>query len=240
MLTVARLSSRFRAVDRRIESLQREMCGLSARMREMESSASTANGAASLPQHPSAAAGLHRIMNPPKSPQYVGPTSAEFGLASPRKHSDVSNTGESNDSIAPSPARPTTLAEGDPLRSLGQLEALRLVQVYENTVGLMYPCVDLDSVRKYVVDFYQLGYPDTPASSDQDWFFARDTEVLKIILAIALLAESHGRSERAAQLADSVEDQFASRLKIAEVDMKEVLILTLVVGITSFTAASPS
>jgi hypothetical protein len=170
-------------------------------------------------------------MNPPKSPWYVGPTSAEFGLASRRQPSDDSEVGDASSSTVPSPAGSAALAAGDPLRSLGREEAHRLVQVYENAVGLMYPCVDLESMRKYISDFYQIGCPEPPAPTDHDWFFARDTEVLKIILATALLAESHGRSERAAQLADSVEDKFASRLKIAEVDMKELLILTLLVGI---------
>jgi hypothetical protein len=53
--------------------------------------------------------------------------------------------------------------------------------------------------------------------------------VLIILLATALLVESHGRSELAAQLADCVEDRFASRLKVAQVDMKEILILVLLV-----------
>jgi hypothetical protein len=96
----------------------------------------------------------------------------------------------------------------------------------------MYPCVDLESVRAYIADYFRdkdgVG-PSSPATLDQDWFFARDIEVLKILLATALLAESHGRSERAALLADSVEDRFATRLKVPEVDMKELLILTLLV-----------
>lgn len=102
----------------------------------------------------------------------------------------------------------------------------------------MYPCVDLTSVRSYAVEYYQSSCPadgrisePTPAASDQDWFHARDIQLLKILLATALLVESHGRSERAAQLADSVEDRFASRLKIAEVDMKEILLLTLLVSV---------
>jgi hypothetical protein len=124
----------------------------------------------------------------------------------------------------------------DPLSGLGLQETLRLVQVYEDTVGTMYPCVDLASVRAYVVEFYHSQDPAFVNSSDlsrpdsdQDWFHARDIQVLKILLATALLVESHGRSECAAQLADSVEDRFASRLKVAEVDMKEILILTLLV-----------
>ncbi|KAJ5119219.1 hypothetical protein N7526_010856 [Penicillium atrosanguineum] len=191
---------------------------------------------------------LHRILNPPKSPIYVGPTSAEFGLsrrARPLSHarSHDAPVGDEDDedidlsTAAHSPApldRDEALDGEDPLSSLGLLETLRLVQVYEDTVGIMYPCVDLASVRAYVVEFYHSQDPAfvsaldlTRPDSDQDWFHARDIQVLKILLATALLVESHGRSERAAQLANSVEDRFASRLKIAEVDMKEILILTL-------------
>jgi hypothetical protein len=113
-----------------------------------------------------------------------------------------------------------------------------LVQIYEDSVGIMYPCVDLDSVREYVHEYYRSNgiYEISSASEalaqdapDQDWFTARDIQVLKIILATALLAESHGRSEFAAQLADSVEDRFSGRFRVAEVDMKEILIMTLLV-----------
>lgn len=141
--------------------------------------------------------------------------------------------------VAPSPelvGQTENLAEGDPLRVFGLEETLRLLQVYEHTVGVMYPCVDLISVCAYASEYFHRqgsapGHPWEPPStgSDQDWFYARDIQLLKIIVATSLLVESHGRSEWAAQLADSVEDRFASRLKIAEVDMKEILILTLLV-----------
>lgn len=230
MLTVPSLSNRFQAVDQQIEALQREMRAMSARMQEMEATTRTPHGAVSTPSHSSGAAALHRIMNPPKSPSFVGPTSAEFGLVSQQKPSEDSDGGDFNDPSDPSTsASESALAIGDPLRSLGHAEALRLLKVYENIVDIMYPCVDLESVRKFIDDFYQLGYPASPSSNDQEWFLARDAEVLKVILATALIAESHGHSERAAQLADSVEDKFATRMKVAEVDMKELLILTLLV-----------
>lgn len=164
----------------------------------------------------------------------------------PRHSSDESDGDEvwTSDSLEEeSRAQALLTSEGvssttDPLAVLGQAEALRLVQVYEDTVGIMYPCVDLESVRAYITDYYGPGRGAKNGreagglsgdSTEQEWFFARDIQVLKIILAIALLAESHGRSERAAQLADSVEDKFASRLKIPTVDMKELLILTMLV-----------
>ncbi|KAI9926027.1 hypothetical protein ASPWEDRAFT_169895 [Aspergillus wentii DTO 134E9] len=239
-----RLNTRFKTVDYQIETLQREMRTLSERMHELESNSHTnSNSTMSTtkdgPTLNSSSAplsthiGLHRIMNAPKSPSYVGPTSAEFGITARQKPPDDSDDEDLQSSSTRSAgASEATGLTDDPLRSLGQTEALRLVGVYENTVGIMYPCVDLDSVRAYIIDFYRNDGCDVPASpskteTEQDWFIARDVEFLKILLATALLAESHGRSERAAQLADSVEDQFASRLKVAQVDMKELLILTL-------------
>lgn len=169
-------------------------------------------------------------MNPPQSPSYVGPTSAEFGLTARQRHpeDDLVSTAVQS----PAPSLENDISSDDPLGCLGPAEALRLVDVYENTVGLMYPCVDLESVRTYIAEYFRdkdrVG-PSSPATLDQEWFFARNIEVVKILLATALLAESHGRSERAALLADSVEDRFATRLKVPEVDMKELLILTLLV-----------
>ncbi|KAJ5211393.1 Copper amine oxidase N2/N3-terminal [Penicillium cf. griseofulvum] len=221
-----RANVRFLAVDRQLETLRREIRTLSARVHELEST----------PASPSLT-GLHRILDAPRSPTYVGPTSAEFGLT--RKSLSQAGDCAIDDSgdlstTAPSPA-PSDRGENALGHSLGVDETLRLVQVYEDTVGVIYPCVDLDGVRAYVLEFYRSQASTTASSSvlsmqtasDQDWFSARDVQVLKILLATALLVESHGCSERAAQLADSVEDRFASRLKIAEVDMKEILILTL-------------
>ncbi|CAG7921185.1 unnamed protein product [Penicillium olsonii] len=214
---------------------------LSARLLELESTASPAPATKLSTTLPGGS--LHRILDAPKSPTYVGPTSAEFGLGRPQRPSSPAggdeitggpeeelDTSSSVASPAPSEQR-VEASTGDPLKSLGAEEALRLVQVYEDTVGVMYPFVDLDGVRAY--EYYRqdsvtrsANYSEE-AGSDQDWFSARDVQVFKILLATALLVESHGRSERAAHLADSVEDRFASRMKIPEVDMKEILILTL-------------
>lgn len=221
---------------------------LSARLQEHQSSS---QGSPTKLPAPSFAAGLHRILDAPKSPTYVGPTSAEFGLSGAQRSVSqeagnktvVDDQGEDINLSTTAPS-PVPLEGGEspmehPLRTLGEDEVLRLVQVYEDTVGVMYPCVDLDGVRAYALEYCRArdlvtestSSPLSPqAASDEDWFSARDVQVLKILLATALLVESHGRSERAARLADSVEDRFASRLKIAEVDMKEILILTLLVG----------
>jgi len=229
-------------VDQQLESLQRQIKLLSNRLVKLESSSpqSIATPKSSEPS------GLHRILNAPKSPHYIGPTSAEFGL---HQHQNASAANDDNNaedvgiSATPSPAASDVegnlpVASTANALSLSLEDTLNLVQIYEDSVGIMYPCVDLDSVREYVHEYYRTNgiYAINSASKalaqdapDQDWFTARDIQVLKIILATALLAESHGRSEFAAQLADSVEDRFASRFKVAEVDMKEIVIMTLLV-----------
>ncbi|KAL4809887.1 fungal-specific transcription factor domain-containing protein, partial [Aspergillus unguis] len=238
-------SNKFRTVDQQIAALHRELRVMSTRMRELETAAATpaasnhTTASVSASASESVSAGLQRIMKRPGSPDYVGPTSAEFGIA-PRQRQSNADAGvdeeesdgelESESATAPSPAAVSDVEAmaSDPLGCLGKEEALRLITVYENNVGLIYPCIDLDSVRNYVEDYFkEIRSGPTPEVTDQNWFFARDAEVLKILLATALLAESHGRSERAAFLADSVENRFASRFKVPEVDMKELLILTL-------------
>ncbi|OJJ51535.1 hypothetical protein ASPZODRAFT_57563 [Penicilliopsis zonata CBS 506.65] len=268
-----RVNARFQSVDKKMEKLQGEMRSLAARIQELEgkkekthedlstsytqirndrdpnATPTTAHTASTDP-----GSALDRIMNPPMSPTFVGPTSAEFGLGhgvvggSHRASDSDTETWTSDDALETcGEEKPPCASQGedgltsppDSLVGLGLDEALRLVQVYEDTVGVMYPCVDLDSVRGYMRDFYRNhGDPTATAGAvlagqkkklpeEADWFFARDVQVLKIILAIALLSESHGRSERAAQLANSVEDKFSTRMKVATVDMKELLILAL-------------
>ncbi|KAA8641336.1 uncharacterized protein ATNIH1004_002004 [Aspergillus tanneri] len=184
-------------------------CAMAARIRRLESSSSGSVANSAIPTSgstistPSNNAGLQRIMNRPQSPSYVGPTSAEFGLMARQKSVDDSDGDDFASTAAASPVAQsdTEAMSSDPLGWLGLTEALRLVTAYENSVGLMYPCVDLDSVRAYVAEYYRTDGrpgPASPVAVEQDWFFARDVEVLKIILATALLVESHGRSERAA------------------------------------------
>lgn len=187
----------------------------------------------------------------PVSPSYVGPMSSEFGLNVPNDVDapDLDETGISENvhtSMSNSPYAPPVppeeenidISSSNPLLSLTEAEALRLVNVYEDAVGLMYPVVDLKSIREYIIDFYHhnqdssTGQLSPPQNGNEEWWFsARDTEVLKIVLALALISESHGRSDLGNALAASVENTFAStRTQVPEVDMKELIILALVVS----------
>lgn len=189
----------------------------------------------------------------PISPSYVGPTSSEFGLNVP--NDDVPDMDETENSEIAQPSSPTSpyaptvppedqrrrtnISRNNPLLSLDAADALRLVDVYEEAIGLMYPVVDLKSIREYIVDYYSqhshdaAGHMSPPQSGNEDWWFsARDTEVLKLVLALALISESPGQSELGNILASSAENTFATtRTQVPEVDMKELILLTLVVSL---------
>lgn len=188
----------------------------------------------------------------PISPSYVGPTSSEFGLNVPNDDVPDMDETETSDRVQPSssnspyvpPVAPeerrkrTDISRSNPLLSLDETDALRLVDIYDEAVGTMYPVVDLKSIREYIVDYYSqhsndaAGHMSPPQSGNEDWWFsARDTEVLKLVLALGLISESPGQSELGNILAASAEDTFArTRTQVPEVDMKELIILTLVVG----------
>jgi hypothetical protein len=195
----------------------------------------------------------------PVSPSYIGPTSSEFGLNVPNNapgldETEVLDNAQMSASNSPS-ALPLEEGEGNvnisstnPLLSLTETEALRLVDIYEEAVGVMYPVVDLKSIREFIVDFYRQhldGSSDhlcAPQNGNEAWWFsARDNEVLKIVLALALSSESNGKNELGDVLAASVENTFAStRTQVPEVDMKELIILALVVSYTELLDRKPS
>ncbi|CRG91331.1 Pyrimidine pathway regulatory protein 1 [Talaromyces islandicus] len=179
----------------------------------------------------------------PVSPSYIGPTSGEFGLNALPGDVNEDETENSEDALASGPVSPRFQGQrhissipSNPLLALSETDALKLVDIYEDAIGMMYPIVDLKSIRRYIVDYYRqcqngsVVNLNTPQNGDEDWWFsARDAEILKIVLAIALISESHGRSDLGDVLAANVENTFAStRTQVPEVDMKELIILALV------------
>lgn len=221
--------------------MQRQIDAMSAQIRVLQKTSQWPN---SIPSDVSASHhtdGRWASRGRPVSPSYIGPTSGEFGLnAVPAGEDETEN---SEDALASAPVSPRRRRVGsipsNPLLALRDADALKLVDIYEDAVGRMYPIVDLKSIRRYIVDYYRqsrngsVDNLNTPQNGDEDWWFsARDAEILKIVLAIALISESHGRSDLGDVLAANVENTFATtRTQVPEVDMKELIILTLVVCI---------
>ena len=120
----------------------------------------------------------------------------------------------------------------DPLWALPKSEALRLCQVYEEEMGIMYPVLELSELLKQVPLLYGLmdgaidpgPQPDARQTLDRE-----DVYILRLVFACALTAEASGRSEQAIGLFDSVRE-VQDNCVWGPPDIKNIIFLTLVVG----------
>lgn len=126
--------------------------------------------------------------------------------------------------------------ERDLILEIGEVEVMRLIQVYQDGIGAIYPCLDIGIVKKKARKHWTQSISRDSESlygfheSEEYGSFDRDGEILKLTLAIALVFESRGSSQRAAELMDSAERVMWKRMNIVEVDLKELLIFILMVS----------
>lgn len=119
----------------------------------------------------------------------------------------------------------------DPLWSLPKTEALRLCQVYEEEMGIMYPVLELSELLDQVNLLYGMmddtiereTQPHERSSLDRE-----DVYILRLVFACALTAEASGRSEQAIALFDSVRE-VQDNCVWGPPEIKSIIFLTLVV-----------
>lgn len=120
----------------------------------------------------------------------------------------------------------------DPLWSLPKAEALRLCQVYEEEMGIMYPVLELPELLDQVNLLY--GVKDHTIEPEAQSHAQRsldreDVYILRLVFACALTAEASGRSEQAIALFDSVRE-VQDNCVWGPPEIKSIIFLTLVVG----------
>lgn len=150
---------------------------------------------------------------------YRGPTSTEFsfgvadnslqtmGITDGKAEANGNNVHELQPSSSPGQIERNMQLihniheEKDPIYSVSKEEALRLCQVYEDEMGIMYPVLDIQTVMEYTERLYsfidaarrhglvQQGFPGADAIDDYN------TIVLKLIIACALTMEGSGSSQ---------------------------------------------
>ncbi|PYH41820.1 transcription factor domain-containing protein [Aspergillus saccharolyticus JOP 1030-1] len=221
-------SEEFRSMKDQIKTLQDQVNSLFSNLKDLRSQRSSLDSSGfegfSRDGSQSVFTPMHAPLTKPRSkhPRFQGPTSSAFNF-------DVARSSLQNMGIAPAEEMITddlTTAHATPAGSpphVGQLvstihptkdpiwvikrdEALRLCQVYEEEVGIMYPLVDIEQVAQQVnllytfmeaatrTGFAQRGLPGTDGLHDDN------TLLLKMILAITLVIEGGGQSELARRL----------------------------------------
>ncbi|KAJ5027782.1 hypothetical protein J3E73DRAFT_229341 [Bipolaris maydis] len=124
-------------------------------------------------------------------------------------------------------ASPANRGVENPLCTIPRNEALRLLQVYDEEYGSIYPFVDKTVLHRAAQCFYDCVDMESPSSTkiyqkDENTLSDGIWDVLKLIIAIAAAIESHGPNALSASLLKSVESGFDIRVLGEKVEILEI------------------
>jgi len=225
----------------------------------------TSPGAPMAPMSPTAT--RHRSQSQSQQPSFRGPTSAEFNFDVARNSLQTMGItghngaqpgsgegGMGTDNPTPTGSPPSAghvgqlvqsyHAEKEPIWTITQEEAIRLCQIYEDEMGLMYPVLDTNKVMAYATKLYrfmeaahrsglmQQGMPGSDAMVDED------TNILKMVLATAMTVEGSGRSELGRKLFEGVQPAI-DNLLLGSVGVKGIRLLAMTVSDEYTTLVDP-
>ena len=149
------------------------------------------------------------------------------------------NNGESTPRGSPrqlrAPLAPMTIhSNKDPLWKIGKEEAVRLCRVYEEEMGIMYPMLDMDKTinqANILFSFTESAAKSglmNPYMPGPDKLANNDVDILKMVLATALVVQGEGQSDLGREMYESCREAFESRLS-GPVEIKGLILLVLVV-----------
>jgi len=184
----------------------------------------------------------------PQRPPFRGPTSVEFNLGVAKSSLQTMGIAPTEDpstvvttDVTPSgsPAPEATLhPTKDPIWHISREEALRLVQLYEDEMHEMYPVVSLPYIRAHISSLYTYmeaalrnGFvqPRMPGSDSID---DDDTNILKLILATAMVLEGSGKSHLGTRMWKYVQPA-VDALLLGHAGFKGIRMLSLAVSLSS-------
>ncbi|KAL5116523.1 hypothetical protein ACEQ8H_005519 [Pleosporales sp. CAS-2024a] len=162
-----------------------------------------------------------------KFPRFHGPTSSAFNLGVARSslktmgitaQDDAEDESVMASDATPRASSPTAAvqtprhlhADKDPIWNISKHEALRLVHVWHEEQGVMYPILEIDKVLRYTEMLFT--FVEAAARSGlmqgalpgSDAIMDEQTSVLKLILAITLVQEGRGKDPLGEKLFQNV------------------------------------
>ena len=130
---------------------------------------------------------------------------------------DYEDPTSSHQRHASNPLEPSQYAK-DPIWIISKDEAIRLCQVYDEEIGIMYPMLDMDRIVKNADKLFtfteaaiKTGLIDRSMPS-ADSMHGPEIDTLKMILATALVLEGGGQSDLGSALFDTVKGSCESKL----------------------------
>ena len=165
-----------------------------------------------------------------------------MGITAPEIQDEgVFNNGESTPRGSPQQLRAPTAPMAihpnkDPLWKIGREEAIRLCRVYEEEMGIMYPMLDMEKTIGQAIMLFSFTESATktglvnPYMPGPDKLCNNDVNILKMVLATALIVQGEGQSDLGRELYESCREAFEGRLS-SPVEVKGLILLVLVVSV---------
>ncbi|KAL8915764.1 MAG: hypothetical protein Q9172_006688 [Xanthocarpia lactea] len=165
--------------------------------------------------------------------RFQGPTSSAFnidvaksslqtmGLTDPSliegQAQDYEDSASPRQRHASNPLAPSQYVK-DPLWSIGKDEAIRLCRVYDEEIAIMYPILDMDQIIEKADKLFTFTEAATKTGlidrsrPGADSMHGPDIDILKMIVATALILEGGGQSDLGSALFDTVKGSCESKL----------------------------
>ncbi|KAL6819965.1 hypothetical protein V8C40DRAFT_281290 [Trichoderma camerunense] len=119
------------------------------------------------------------------------------------------------------------------LRNLGKARALQLIDVYHEVIGHLHPVVDIEQQKSQVDAIYAL-LESAPGTRSTDPEIEQDRlDITKMVLSIALLAQTTGQSDIASALYNSIQIRIQDAMTSDTKNIQNV-VLTLLAAIYHF------
>ena len=179
-----------------------------------------------------------------RPPTFRGPTSAEFNLGVARHSLQTMGIAAPDDALgtmtadaSPSGTPPPEAAHHpnkDPIWQVSRGEALRLVKVFGDDMHEMYPTISIPHLLDHVESLYtymeaalrnhlvEMALPGADTIDDED------TNILKMVLAIAMVLEGSGKSDLGRRMYRFVQPSIDALL-LGHASFKGIRLLSLVV-----------
>ena len=185
----------------------------------------------------------------PGRPHYVGPTSSafSFGVANSSLRamgmdSDAENVDDAARSSLATPSRtprPFERASNsiDAMSFISVTEANRLIDVYEEETGTLYPFLDISEIKLHANRHYASVRPvsdqEMPVSSSSEeerMLEAYNLHLLRMVMAIASVMEGRSHSELSTRLVDEVQSCVQEEICMGRPHVRGLQVLTLMVS----------
>ena len=192
-----------------------------------------------------------------KHPRFHGPTSSTFNLSVAKSSLQTMGITGPEDGVdeglvtqdatpAGSPPLANTIlqkpglhASKDPIWAITKEEAIRLVHVWHEEMGMMYPFLDIDKITRYAELLFSFVEAASRSGLMQgalpgsDAIMDEQTSLLKLILSIAMTLEGSGKSDLGRRMFENVHS-VVETLLLTPVDLRSINTLALTVRIDRF------